>query len=309
MGNPIDSIIDEPDPLLDYQEPSQANIDSNQSTMLNLNKTTALTYEQTIAKNAKVKSKLSKPVTEASLAKSQKNPSVQNNSVTQLKPTNQNNSVSQNNSTNQNNPSIQQKQTSGSSPTIPSKSTVQTTTTIGTSTTSTITSSPATTITSSTASTIISSPSSTNTIDKSSLNNAKAFNNDSLAGSAITKSIPLIETRKKAYFKEIDLDNGKIQVEVYDNGTIDYDSVSLYLNGKEVLAKTMLNHKSVKLTLQLDPNIEFNELGMFAENLGMIPPNTAAMIIHDGKKEYQVLLQSDFSKSATLKLKVRKNIP
>jgi hypothetical protein len=48
---------------------------------------------------------------------------------------------------------------------------------------------------------------------------------------------------------------------------------------------------------------------MFAENLGMIPPNTAALIVRDGQKEYQLLLQSDFSKSATLKLKVKKQHP
>ncbi len=133
------------------------------------------------------------------------------------------------------------------------------------------------------------------------------LNSDSSIAVAKAASIPFINTRKKAYFKEIDLDNPKIQVEVYDNGTIDYDSVSLYLNGKEVLVKTMLNHRSVKISLQLDPNLEYNELSMFAENLGMIPPNTAAMIIHDGKKDYQVMLQSDLSKSATLKLKVKKN--
>jgi hypothetical protein len=63
------------------------------------------------------------------------------------------------------------------------------------------------------------------------------------------------------------------------------------------------------VNLQLDPTKEFNELSMFAENLGMIPPNTAALIVRDGQKEYQLLLQSDFSKSATLKLKVKKQNP
>ncbi len=119
-------------------------------------------------------------------------------------------------------------------------------------------------------------------------------------------SIPLVETRHKNYIREIELDNDHIRVEIYDNGTIDYDSVSLYLNGKEVLAKTMLNHRSIKVNLQLDHSREFNELSMFAENLGMIPPNTAALIVRDGQKEFQLLLQSDFSKSATLKLKVKK---
>jgi hypothetical protein len=122
-------------------------------------------------------------------------------------------------------------------------------------------------------------------------------------------SIPIVDTRKKNYIREIELDNDRIRVEIYDNGTIDYDSVSLHLNGKEVMAKTMLNHRSIKVNLQLDPTKEFNELSMFAENLGMIPPNTAALIVRDGQKEYQLLLQSDLSKSATLKLKVKKKDP
>lgn len=122
-------------------------------------------------------------------------------------------------------------------------------------------------------------------------------------------TVPIVETRQKNYIREIELDNEHIRVEIYDNGTIDYDSVSLHLNGKEVMAKSMLNHRSIKVNLHLDPTKEFNELSMFAENLGMIPPNTAALIVRDGQKEYQLLLQSDLSKSATLKLKVKKNHP
>lgn len=130
-----------------------------------------------------------------------------------------------------------------------------------------------------------------------------------IAASPKKDSIPMVETRQKNYIREIELDNDRIRVEIYDNGTIDYDSISLHLNGKEVLAKTMLNHRSIKVNIQLDPTKEFNELSMFAENLGMIPPNTAALIVRDGQKEYQLLLQSDFSKSATLKLKVKKQLP
>ncbi|OYY22327.1 MAG: hypothetical protein B7Y15_09070 [Bacteroidetes bacterium 24-39-8] len=125
----------------------------------------------------------------------------------------------------------------------------------------------------------------------------------------VKDTIPIVDTRQKNYIREIELDNDHIRVEIYDNGTIDYDSVSLHLNGKQVLAKTMLNHRSVKINLQLDPNREFNELSMFAENLGMIPPNTAALIVRDGQKVYQLMLQSDLSKSATLKLKVKKPNP
>lgn len=124
--------------------------------------------------------------------------------------------------------------------------------------------------------------------------------------STIIQKQELFVARKKDYVKEIELDNSKILVEVYDNGTIDYDSVSLFLNTKQVLPKTMLNHRSVKITLQLNEELEYNELGMFAENLGMIPPNTAAMIIHDGKKQYEILLNSDFNKNAIIKLTTKK---
>ena len=114
--------------------------------------------------------------------------------------------------------------------------------------------------------------------------------------------------RKKDYARIIEVDNSKIRLEVYDNGTIDYDSVSLFLNNKLILPKTMLNHHSVKLTIELDESLEFNELGMFAENLGLIPPNTAALIIHDGKKTYEITLNSDFSKNAIVQLKKKKGI-
>lgn len=112
--------------------------------------------------------------------------------------------------------------------------------------------------------------------------------------------------RKKDYTQTIDVENTSIQLEVYDNGTIDYDSVSLLLNGKLILPKTMLTHKSVKLTIQLDEKLDYNELGMFAENLGLIPPNTAALIIRDGSKKYEVILNSDFNKNAVIQLRTNK---
>jgi hypothetical protein len=114
------------------------------------------------------------------------------------------------------------------------------------------------------------------------------------------------KNRKKDYSKIIEVDNSTIQLEVYDNGSIDYDSVSLLLNGKLILPKTMLTHRSVKLTIHLDDNLESNELGMFAENLGLIPPNTAALIIRDGSKKYEVILNSDFNKNAIIQLKTNK---
>ena len=112
--------------------------------------------------------------------------------------------------------------------------------------------------------------------------------------------------REKVFTKELDLENTSVRIELYDNGEIDYDSVSLFLNNKLILPKTMLTHKAIRLTIELDPGLEYNELSMFADNLGMKPPNTAALIVYDGKTRYETLLTSDLSKSATLKLKRKK---
>ena len=118
----------------------------------------------------------------------------------------------------------------------------------------------------------------------------------------------VFSNRKKIYTKELEIVNSSIRIELYDNGEIDYDSVSLYLNDKLILPKSMLTHKAIRMTIELDPNLPFNDISMFAENLGMIPPNTAALIIYDGKTRYETMLTSDLSKSATIKLKRKKLI-
>ena len=109
--------------------------------------------------------------------------------------------------------------------------------------------------------------------------------------------------RGKDLAKEVIIHSSTVRVELYDNGTIDNDSVSLFLNNREVLPASRLTHKAIRLTLTLDPNLEYNELSMFAENLGAIPPNTAALILYDGNVRHELILTSDFNKSATIRLK------
>ncbi|MBL0129845.1 MAG: hypothetical protein IPP43_00920 [Chitinophagaceae bacterium] len=46
---------------------------------------------------------------------------------------------------------------------------------------------------------------------------------------------------------------------------------------------------------------------MFAENLGLIPPNTALMVMHDGKKRYEIRLSSSLEKNATIRIKRKKD--
>lgn len=130
----------------------------------------------------------------------------------------------------------------------------------------------------------------------------------------VTKKAPVIldakqlqySNRQKVYTKELDIESNNIRIELYDNGQIDYDSVSLYLNDKLVLGSTMLKHSATSITIILSDSVAYNELSMFADNLGLIPPNTAALILYDGKIRHEIMMMSDLNRSATIKLRKKK---
>jgi predicted DNA-binding protein (UPF0278 family) len=93
---------------------------------------------------------------------------------------------------------------------------------------------------------------------------------------------------------------------LYDNGEIDGDSISLFYNGKLLLTNKKLTDKSISLMLPIDEENEMNELVMYAENLGLIAPNTALMVVTDGPNRYEIRITSDLEKSGTIRI-VRKS--
>jgi len=111
--------------------------------------------------------------------------------------------------------------------------------------------------------------------------------------------------RDNNVIKTIEVDNPTFKVELYDNGDIDGDSVSLFYNGKLLLSHKRLSTKPITLNLSVDDKDGVNELIMYAENLGEIPPNTALMIVTDGDSRYEVRITSDLQKSGLIRF-VRK---
>ena len=112
--------------------------------------------------------------------------------------------------------------------------------------------------------------------------------------------------REKDIAQELTVDSDSITVDFYDNGEVDGDSISVFLNDKLIAFNRILSTRSVHFDIPLDPAKEVNEITMFADNLGAIPPNTALMIVNDGKKRYELRLSSNLEKSATIKLKRKK---
>jgi hypothetical protein len=113
--------------------------------------------------------------------------------------------------------------------------------------------------------------------------------------------------RKQIVSKEIEVASDSVRLSFYDNAEVDGDSISVFFNGKLVLAHQGLTERAFNVYVQLDSTREINEVSMFAENLGKYPPNTALMVISDGDKRYETFLSSDFKGNATIRLKLRRN--
>jgi hypothetical protein len=115
------------------------------------------------------------------------------------------------------------------------------------------------------------------------------------------KPVPAgFEKRSNNILQTVNVENASVKIELYDNGDIDGDSVSLFYNGKVLLTHKKLTTQPITLELPVN-NDEVNELVMYADNLGTIPPNTALMIVTDGNKRYEVRVTSDLKKSGTIR--------
>ncbi len=114
-----------------------------------------------------------------------------------------------------------------------------------------------------------------------------------------TLSPSSFEKRSKSVLQTIEIKQDTFNVQLYDNGEIDGDSVSVFYNGALLVSHKRLSDKPITLSLTLN-NSSTNELTMYAENLGTIPPNTALMIVTDGDKRYEVRITSDTEKNGTI---------
>lgn len=116
----------------------------------------------------------------------------------------------------------------------------------------------------------------------------------------------VLTTRENALVKTITTSAKEIQLDIYDNGTVDGDTISVYLDKKLILSHKMLTEKAITLKLNLDDENNYHELVMVAENLGEIPPNTSLMVVKAGDKQYEVRIESNEQKNAVVVFKYEK---
>jgi hypothetical protein len=120
----------------------------------------------------------------------------------------------------------------------------------------------------------------------------------------IVDAAAAIAERKTEIIRNVFFTSDTLLLSLYDNGTVDGDTVSVVLNGKIIVAKQRLTENALRVVIQMTPDLgDSLLLTMYAENLGSIPPNTGLLIIQDGEERSQIRFEGDMQKSSAVILR------
>ena len=117
---------------------------------------------------------------------------------------------------------------------------------------------------------------------------------------------PVLTDRQNQVVKVIVVHTNEVTLNIYDDGAIDHDTVSVYVDNRLVIDHAMLTDRPLIVTIHLDETNNYHEVVMVAENEGEIPPNTSLMIVKAGDKEYEVRITSTEQKNAVVKFQYSK---
>ena len=121
-----------------------------------------------------------------------------------------------------------------------------------------------------------------------------------------TTTSEVLKTRENALAQTITVNTEQVTIKLYDNGEIDGDSISVFVDKQLKLSHKRLSTSPIVLTLDFDASDTEHEVVMVAENMGRIPPNTSLMVITAGDKRYQVQITSTEQKNAMVRFKYEK---
>lgn len=118
-------------------------------------------------------------------------------------------------------------------------------------------------------------------------------------------SVATVASRKNTVFSRIPVNVKDITLDIFDNGTVDGDTISVYYNNKLLVGNRGLTDNPIRVNLQLDDKAEQHEIVMFAHNLGSISPNTATIVVKAGTKRYELHSSASLTENAVLVLEYK----
>ena len=125
-----------------------------------------------------------------------------------------------------------------------------------------------------------------NTISSASANKQNINNNTPI-------NLPwVLVGRENKLVKKIITKNKKVSIDLFDNGTIDNDTIIVYDNKQLIVNKKRLSYKSIHLEFDFTDNMREHEVIIVAHNMGSVPPNTALLLYKDGKSRQEYFITS-----------------
>jgi hypothetical protein len=118
-----------------------------------------------------------------------------------------------------------------------------------------------------------------------------------ITGTAIPKDYA---DRKTKLMQTVIVSSDSLMISLYDNGVVDGDVVSVYVNGINIIQSVKLTGSAFRKTIVAPGAQGVFEIKLVAENLGTLPPNTGLMIIQDKDSKYHVNFSADLETNASI---------
>jgi len=148
----------------------------------------------------------------------------------------------------------------------------------------------------------------TNTSVNASKENTKSTTNNEISASpnnSTTKSagqiLPwVLVGRENKLVKQVTVNSPSISIDLYDNGTIDNDTIMIFDNKVLLLENKRLSYKATHFEVNFNKDNNRHEIIVVAHNLGTVPPNTALMVVKDGTSRQEIYITSTLSVNAMI---------
>lgn len=122
----------------------------------------------------------------------------------------------------------------------------------------------------------------------------------------VAASGAVIAARKSEFAQVVNFKSDSLVLSLYDNGEIDGDTVSVFMNGQPLMVKQGLKAYAIRKTVYISKDNEDFNLVLFADNLGKYPPNTGLLVVRDGEDIYNIRFSSDLQKSSGILFRKKK---
>ena len=115
--------------------------------------------------------------------------------------------------------------------------------------------------------------------------------------------------RENKLVKQVTVNSSSISIDLYDNGTIDNDTIMIFDNKVLLLENKRLSYKATHFDVNFNKDNNRHEIIIVAHNLGTVPPNTALMVVKDGTSRQEIYITSTLSVNAMIIFELKKPSP